>query len=1826
MLQRRPSTNSQHNMDTNMASPTKSYCASLDSDFSPTKSRYGRFHKPKMQDDYVSTDKKVSAYLKLSPGNQMQYYNMAVMKEPKKKLSPKKTSPEVGTVVKRGRPPKPKTPVKDQQESMTNLVNSIKLEPQDPSLPVNGCEWLVGDLAWARVGGHPFWPCVIALDPIQKIFTKIVQRGRNSSGAGGQRWMHVQFFGDNGRRSWLNSSAIMAFHGREAFMQLAETVLAGMRKKDPKQTSAFVIKPAVVQVWEKAVQEAQDMASVTREERISFFATHFPLVPPKQFTRQELIDKVLDDSTVPSPKKRGRKRKADTSLQDEGVKSKQIKLEKPEDIQEKTVVKQPEPIAKQEEVRAKEEPKEESHSLLSSTPRTIADRKKRQALLIQMARSNQMAAADAAAGDVTPASLPTTPVDKPTPIKRPSFAESTPVEKKKPKRKYTKKTEELDFQNFHSRNFDRTAAEHPDLTEKDINKHIQNLWNQMDAGAKLRYRSKASGAALLKQKQEESALLEETMVEAVEENESLKSCSKVDEAELESSKSTSPTPSVGAVQKAPAAKRSCKTLFSGAKSEKVCQICEKVGETVRCRGPCQGFYHPNCITNPPPLTPSLPKSSSKKKGRPKKSIGELVEENRAVPIEEKDIPVTVESETTEEVLEKENTEVAVEVIEGEGKSLPKVRKSSKDSLSGEEEEGFRCKDCSEGKTQPCFACHEYVQKKTGEAKLYRCITACCGKVYHEECLRKWPQTSWRGNNRGVLTCPQHTCHTCVSDHPGVIKARYSNDKLVRCVRCPTSYHYGNYCLPAGSEILTNSQIICPQHYKPSKKSIIPHVNAAWCFICASGGSLICCDLCPTAFHADCLKISTPPDTYVCEDCQTGRFPLYGEIVWVKLGSYRWWPAEILYPSQTPDNILNLPHVRGEFAVRFFGSHDHYWVNRGRVFLYQDGDTTGKTSYKKSSTDQLFERAVKEASEAQRKYLVEKASRDAETRPGMKPPNYVKLKTNKPVGNVRTMDMNLSNLTPCECDPNADSPCAPDSDCLNRILMVECHPQVCPAGKKCCNQLFEKRQYPPLQPYQTQERGWGLKTLVPLKKGDFVIEYVGEMIDEEEYKRRLADMHERNEDNFYFLTIDKDRMLDAGPKGNVARFMNHSCQPNCETQKWTVNGDTRVGLFALCDIPADTELVFNYNLETSGNDKKPCMCGAPNCSGFIGVKAVKQEKEKEDNKEKKPVKKKKSLKAREGKCFKCSKEGNLVRCDGKHCPKGYHLSCLGKKQAPQAYWLCPWHQCNVCNKGRVQRCSLCVNSYCQEHAEGNIREDPVSKHLICTDHDQDKDVNKDKAVVEDSKDSSVLMEVDGNSSDNSTTTSNLSVDPLVKEATNNNVLKAADTPRLRTRRSKSFANDTIVNEDAERVNPRRNRPSSVDEALIVFKEKIEPKNKRSLKQKKKESASDSIAREILDEVINNLPDKISDFDNIENCEEKKEKINKVIDNLSDERINTLENVENREEKKEDLSPKESLKGTINGTDGDMLEQSQDDIPQNNETGQLNGCCDESEETEHKVGEVDKIEGNGSTAPNNESGKSGAVNVAEGNHSSMVQDSEPNALTDLDNEPETNKVEPKNERDPINDCSESESNVNSLDRDSLQLTNGFESEAHHSSIPGIIRKETRFHNGLAKSEEDECLEESCNDESNNGKRKEESLKSTSEIGSNEKCLEETCKDESVNEKRGEESLKQLNTNNFDNKFPEDTSIDESVNDRIQEESSKSANTINTDDNVDDFELSYSENSTDKLFKSVNNSESSIEMKVTDCGTTEEDEISRKLGEIHGTNELVNGIEQSSVMKVA
>ena len=84
---------------------------------------------------------------------------------------------------------------------------------------------------------------------------------------------------------------------------------------------------------------------------------------------------------------------------------------------------------------------------------------------------------------------------------------------------------------------------------------------------------------------------------------------------------------------------------------------------------------------------------------------------------------------------------------------------------------------------------------------------------------------------------------------------------------------------------------------------------------------------------ECLKIDPPEGLYYCDSCETGRLPLYGEVMWVKLGQYRWWPAKVLHPSQIPDNIERLPHDIGEFAIQFCGTKEYCWMNQVSTIFF-----------------------------------------------------------------------------------------------------------------------------------------------------------------------------------------------------------------------------------------------------------------------------------------------------------------------------------------------------------------------------------------------------------------------------------------------------------------------------------------------------------------------------------------------------------------------------------------------------------------------------------------------------------------------------------------------------------------------------------------------------------------------------------------------------------------------------------------------------------------------------------------------------------------------------
>ncbi|KAF2205426.1 hypothetical protein GQ43DRAFT_446049 [Delitschia confertaspora ATCC 74209] len=179
-------------------------------------------------------------------------------------------------------------------------------------------------------------------------------------------------------------------------------------------------------------------------------------------------------------------------------------------------------------------------------------------------------------------------------------------------------------------------------------------------------------------------------------------------------------------------------------------------------------------------------------------------------------------------------------------------------------------------------------------------------------------------------------------------------------------------------------------------------------------------------------------------------------------------------------------------------------------------------------------------------------------------------------------------------------CGEDSDCINRATKMECAAD-CGCGAACQNQRFLHKQWANVAVIKTEKKGYGLRANTDLKAHDFIFEYIGEVINEAHFRRRMIQYDQEGIKHFYFMSLSKGEFVDATKKGNLGRFCNHSCNPNCYVDKWVVGDKLRMGIFAERNIKAGEELVFNYNVDRYGADPQPCYCGEPNCTGFIGGK-------------------------------------------------------------------------------------------------------------------------------------------------------------------------------------------------------------------------------------------------------------------------------------------------------------------------------------------------------------------------------------------------------------------------------------------------------------------------------------------------------------------------------------------------------------------------------------------------------------------------------------------------
>nr|CDS34145.1 histone lysine N methyltransferase H3 lysine 36 [Hymenolepis microstoma] len=557
---------------------------------------------------------------------------------------------------------------------------------------------------------------------------------------------------------------------------------------------------------------------------------------------------------------------------------------------------------------------------------------------------------------------------------------------------------------------------------------------------------------------------------------------------------------------------------------------------------------------------------------------------------------------------------------------------------------FKCLSCR-AKHVLCRVCFKPVDDEEKE----KCQMKDCGKHFHYKCISSISGVIIK--NDCIQRCPSHVCVSCFLEDQGVSTAPYN--ELIHCKRCCRAYHPNDLCVPAGSEEINLSFIMCPIHMDPGRKTIYP---TGFCLICKGAKPpRFNCSTCPRSFHPLCLGLENAPATYECDDCRSDDLPRYAQIVWMKSTACRWWPCELIHPRNAPMNLSQLKHAPSEFLVHYIGSTDYGWVSRSQTIPYRSGvnsplnNPIGSASVNR---DKMFNRGIRLAkvfydvyvsillrrglpvksvkeSPLNDEELAEQITSECAAVLGILDQSEAEAKALKQAKEkfesiheniIGSEQLNLMQRplpdTLCDC-ASKDRRCTEDSECRNVLESIECDPKVCSvmaedASCDCGNKKFSKGPAK-VQIFLTTNKGVGLKVLEDVHEGNFVIEYIGEVIDAAgEANRRLSKaVAECSREGSkaistdllrgtYLLQFTPDLVIDAERFGNYARFINHSCEPNAKPKVVNVDGTLRLCIVALRKLKANEEVTIDYCASNLLDayfllPTTVCVCDKPKCS-------------------------------------------------------------------------------------------------------------------------------------------------------------------------------------------------------------------------------------------------------------------------------------------------------------------------------------------------------------------------------------------------------------------------------------------------------------------------------------------------------------------------------------------------------------------------------------------------------------------------------------------------------
>ncbi|CAL2037350.1 unnamed protein product [Caenorhabditis brenneri] len=128
-------------------------------------------------------------------------------------------------------------------------------------------------------------------------------------------------------------------------------------------------------------------------------------------------------------------------------------------------------------------------------------------------------------------------------------------------------------------------------------------------------------------------------------------------------------------------------------------------------------------------------------------------------------------------------------------------------------------------------------------------------------------------------------------------------------------------------------------------------------------------------------------------------------------------------------------------------------------------------------------------------------------------------------------------------------------------------------------------------------GYGLYAMETIAQDEMIIEYIGQKIRSLVADEREKAYERRGIGSSYLFRIDEHTVIDATKRGNFARFINHSCQPNCYAKVLTIEGEKRIVIYSRSTINKGEEITYDYKFPIE-EDKIDCLCGAKTCRGYL----------------------------------------------------------------------------------------------------------------------------------------------------------------------------------------------------------------------------------------------------------------------------------------------------------------------------------------------------------------------------------------------------------------------------------------------------------------------------------------------------------------------------------------------------------------------------------------------------------------------------------------------------